>query len=367
MMTRIPFVNLNRQYERIRGDVDAVLSDVLARQNFINGPLSKAFAQNFNAAIGSPYGHGCSNGTAAISLALEALGVGPGDEVVTVAHTFIATIEAIYHVGATPVFVDIDPDTYTMDVAKIVVTDRTRAIMPVHIYGNMANMDAIIALAKKHDLLVIEDSAQAHLATYKGRYAGTIGDAGTFSFYPGKNLGAYGDAGFVTTRSEAVSARLARLIDHGRLSKYEHDIIGYNQRIDEIQAGILDVKLRHLAEWTHNRRSRAARYDAALSARGFKTMVQQQDSEAVYHLYVVEVSNREETLAHLNAEGIGCGVHYPVPLHRQPALKGSMPADVALPVTERVADRIMSLPICGELTDAEQDAAIAAFLKVARP
>lgn len=366
-MHAIPFVNLHRQYENIGREINEAVADVIKRQNFINGPVVREFSAVFNAAIGAAHGFGCSNGTAAISLALEALGVGRGDEVITVAHSFFATVEAIYHVGAKPVFVDIDPQTYTIDLSKIEVTPRTKAIIPVHIYGNPADMDPLMALAAKQGLYVVEDAAQAHLASYRGRCAGTIGDAGTFSFYPGKNLGAYGDAGFVTARNPDVARLLSSLIDHGRQSKYTHDIIGYNQRMDEIQAAVLKVKLSYLKSWTDRRRQLAERYDSALRRDGFKTIVSFEGANPVYHLYVVEVANRDNVLESLRAAGIGCGVHYPVPLHQQPALLNGDGKGVSLPVTERVAGRILSLPICGDLTDAEQDRVIEAFLKTARP
>jgi len=363
----IPFVNLKAQYQRIKPEVLAAMGEVLDTSAFIQGEFAARFEREFVAAQGAAHGIGCSNGTAAIALALEALGIGAGMEVITVPNTFIATVEAIFQVGARPVFVDVDPLTQEIDPALIeaAITPRTRAIMPVHLFGNVCDMDPIMALAAKHDLKVVEDAAQAHLATYKGRGAGTIGDAGTFSFYPGKNLGAYGDAGFVTVRDPVVAARVRKLADHGRDTKYEHSLIGYNQRMDGLQAAVLSVKLKYLAQWTEARRQRAARYRQLISAPGVTCAQPTAGADPVYHLFVVEVGNREEVLRHLQAQGIAAGIHYPVPLHRQPALVAQGYGG-SYPVTERLAGRIMSLPICAEISDAEQDLVVREFNRVAR-
>ena len=363
----IPLVNLKRQYETLKPEIDAAVADVITRQEFIHGSKVKAFTASWLAALGAQHGTGCANGTVAISAALRALGVGAGDEVITTAHTFFATVEAIFAVGATPVFADIDPRTYNIDVATTGATPRTKAILPVHLYGNAADMDAVMAFATKHRLKVIEDTAQAHLGTFSGRTLGTIGDVGTFSFYPGKNLGAYGDAGFIVARDGAVGAKIAKLVDHGRESKYSHDVIGDNLRMDEIQAAVLSVKLRRLAAWTARRQAVAHRYEARLKAGGFKTIVPHKGGSCVYHLYVVEVSNRDEVLEALKAKGIGAGVHYPLPLHRQPALKNHPCATVSLPHTERAATRVISLPICADITDDEVRRVMDAFLSCAKP
>ncbi len=365
----IPLVNLKRQYASLREEIDRAFAPVLASQHFIRGPAVRAFETAWLKALGAAHGSGCSNGTSALALALEALGVGRGDEVITTTHTFIATAEAIRHVGATPVFVDIEPASYTIDPAAMAaaVTSRTRALIPVHIYGTAAGMDDILALAARHDLAVVEDAAQAHLGRYRGRMLGTLGDAGTFSFYPGKNLGAYGDAGFVVARDAAVADRISRLLDHGRASKYLHDMVGWNHRMDDLQAAVLSVKLARLEAWTETRRQRAADYAARLKPRGFKLVEPLPGSEPVWHLFVVEASNRDETVAALQAAGIGCGVHYPVPLHLQPAFTGCGQARGSLPVTERIAGRILSLPLCPELTPAELDRVCEVFLAVARP
>jgi dTDP-4-amino-4,6-dideoxygalactose transaminase len=365
----IPFVDLESQYRKIQPRIVAAMNEVLESRAFIQGPFADRFERAFADTMGVKHGLGCANGTAAISLALEAMGITRGDEVITVSHTFFATAEAIYHVGATPVFVDIDPRSYTLDPARLeaAITPRTRAIIPVHLYGTPADMAAIIAVASRHGLKVIEDAAQAHLATYHDKFAGALGDAASFSFYPGKNLGAFGDAGFISTDSDEVAQRIKRLRDHGRLSKYEHDVIGYNQRMDGLQAAILSVKLGHLPQWTAIRRRNAALYDSLLRPRGFKTIEAHIHIKSAYHLYVVEVENRDEMLKVLGENGIGCGVHYPVPLHLQPALKGKVAGRDALPHTERAAGRVMSLPMCGELTEDKVEQVCRVFLSRARP
>jgi dTDP-4-amino-4,6-dideoxygalactose transaminase len=365
----IPFVDLESQYRLLKPEIARAIDDVLESRAFIQGPFAAQFEKEFSGAVGARHGVGCANGTAAIALALEAMGIGRGDEVITVSHTFFATAEAIYHVGATPVFVDIDPRSYTLnpDSLEEAITPRTKAIIVVHLYGTPADMDAITTVAARHGLKVLEDAAQAHLATYRGKCAGTLGDAASFSFYPGKNLGAFGDAGFITTDSDETAQRLKRLRDHGRLSKYEHDVIGYNQRMDGLQAAILSVKLKYLAGWTESRRRNAARYDTRLRAKGFKTIETPDHIQSAYHLYVVEVENRKEMLKHLSEASIGCGVHYPVPLHLQPALKGKVTGSDALPHTERAAARVLSLPMCGELTEEKVDRVCDVFLAHARP
>jgi dTDP-4-amino-4,6-dideoxygalactose transaminase len=301
---------------------------------------------------------GCSNGTAAIALALEALGIGEGDEVITVAHTFIATAEAICEVGARPVFVDIRPDTYLLDPAQLeaAITPRTRAIVPVHLYGHCCDMSPIMEVARLHGLKVVEDCAQAHLATYGGRPVGSFGDAGTFSFYPGKNLGALGDAGCIVTSDADLALRLRKMRDHGRLSKYEHDIVGYNERMDGIQAAVLMVKLDHLTEWTEARRHSAQRYRERLTSLGLKTITPTVQAQPVWHLFVTEVEHRDEVVDRLQSAGIGTGVHYPLPLHLQPALEKFGYRKGAFPHTEAASERVLSLPICAEITDAQVDA-----------
>jgi dTDP-4-amino-4,6-dideoxygalactose transaminase len=365
---KIPFVNLDRQYDALRDEIATAIGQVLDSKAFILGPYVEKFEREFAAFHDTKHAIGCSSGTSAISLAVEALGIGGGDEVVTVGHTFAASAGAIRHAGAVPVFIDIEPAAYTMDVGAIeaAITSRTKAIMPVHIYGTPCDMPGIGEIAKRRGIAVIEDAAQAHGATIGGRKIGGFGAAATFSFYPGKNLGAYGDAGAVVTNDDALAERIRKLRDHGRMSKYLHDVIGYNHRIDGIQGAILSVKLKYLAAWNERRRAVAARYDAAFRPRGFKTIEPPSGTESVYHLYVVEVSNRDVVQHALADRGIATGVHYPVPLNKQPAF-APWSGDAPLPVTERIVPRIVSLPICAEITNGEQDQVIAAFLDVAAP
>ncbi len=365
----VPFLNLAAQYQRLKPAIMDAVEEVFERQAFIQGPYADRFARSFCETIDAEYGVGCANGTSAVALALMGAGVGPGDEVITVAHTFIATAEAISQLGATPVFVDIDPVTYTIDpvAAERAVTERTKAILPVHIYGGSCDMDRLNALASQKGLKVVEDAAQAHLATYRGRFAGTLGATAAFSFYPGKNLGAFGDAGFVTAKEKSAADLIRRSLDHGRSSKYEHEIIGNNYRMDGVQAAILSVKLPHLAGWIARRREIAATYDEALMKRGFTVARPVEGCVSAYHLYVVEVANREETMGRLRDERIGCGVHYPVPLHLQPAYASPTRPKGSLPHTERAASRVMSLPICPEMRDGQVDRVIDVFSRVGRP
>lgn len=365
----IELVNLERQFREIEGDVRAAIDGVLKNMAFIQGPAAQSFANEFAQAVGARHMVCCSNGTSALSIALEALGVGRDDEVITVANTFFATAEAICHVGAKPVFADIDPGSHTIDPNAVAaaVSPRTKAIMPVHLYGSPCDMNALLAIAQRHGLFVIEDCAQAHLARYHGQGVGSIGDAAGFSFYPGKNLGAFGDAGAMAFRSEQVANRARQLIDHGRVSKYAHELIGYNHRMDGLQAAILRAKLPYLAAWTRRRQTAAARYHARLEDAGFAFPRPVEGGEPVYHLMVVEVSNRAETMEALRHAGVTTGIHYPIPLHRQAALVARGFGQDALPVTEHLAERIMSLPICGSISDEEIDQVCDQFLKVARP
>lgn len=367
-MDKIPLVNLGRQYESMRDEINAAIQQVLDSRAFIQGPYVEAFEKAFAAFAGSRHAIGCSNGTAAIALALEALGVGQGDEVITVAHTFAASANAIRNVGAVPVFVDIEPASYTMDVEQVAraIGPKTRAILPVHIYGTSCNMDELAGVVAGRDIAIVEDAAQAHGAAFDGRPVGAVGSAATYSFYPGKNLGAYGDAGAITTNDDVLAGRLRKLRDHGRTSKYLHDSVGYNHRMDGIQGAVLSVKLARLAGWNDRRRALAARYDAAFRRKGFKTVMPSNRTRPVYHLYVVECANRDDVQKALAAAGIDSGVHYPVPLHRQESF-ASFGAGASFPVTERIAERIISLPICADLTDAEQDRIVGTFLKAARP
>ena len=355
-MTSIPFVDLKAQYLSIKSEIDAAIQNVLDTSNFIMGENVKKFEQEFAAWSGAPFAIGCSSCTTAIHLALLGCKIEPGDEVITVSHTFIATAEAICHCGATPVFVDVDPETYNISPEQIeaAITPRTKAIIPVHLYGQCADMEPILELAEKHGLRVIEDFAQAHGAEYQGRRAGTMGDFGCFSFFPGKNLGAYGDAGAVITKNESDARLLRLLVNHGRESKYEHEIIGYNYRMDALQAAILRVKLRRLDSWIAARRRIARRYGELLKGLPIQTPIERH--KHVYHLYVIQCDDREGAAAALKKQGIATGVHYPLPLHLQPCFKGMKGSTSGnFPVTENLARRVLSLPIFPELTESQQD------------
>ena len=353
MTATIPLVDLKAQYATIKPEIDAAIARVLAETSFIMGPEVEAFDREFAAWIGAPHAIGVSSGTDALHLVLRALGVGPGDEVITSSMSFVASAEAIVMAGATPVFADIDPRTYNIDPGRIAerITPRTKVLMPVHLYGQPADMDPILELARDRGLSVVEDAAQAHGARYKGRPVGTLGDAGCFSFYPGKNLGAYGDAGAVTTTRADIAERVRMLRDHGRRSKYEHFIDGYGNRIDALQAAILRVKLRHLTAWTEARRRIAGAYASTLRAAGVAPTHVPEWAEPVWHLYVVRVKGRAAAQAALKSAGIDSGVHYPIPLHRQPVYARLGYAPGSLPVAEQAADEVLSLPIYPELPD----------------
>ncbi len=362
MNQSIPLVDLQAQYQSIQGEIDGAMRRVVESAQFIMGPDVAAFEAEYGARCGVPYCVGVGSGTAALELTLRALGIGPGDEVITVAHTFIATAEAISAVGALPVFVDIDPLTYTLDpnaLAKA-ITPRTRAVMPVHLYGQPADMTRIGALAAEHNLALIEDAAQAHGATWEGRTVGGFADAACFSFYPGKNLGAFGDAGAVTTHNEELAAHVRLLRNHGRRSKYLHDMIGFGHRIDTLQAAILRAKLPFLAAWTEARRRLAARYGRLLQHSGVTLPSVAPAANPVWHLYVIRTEMREHLLQALQSKGIGAGVHYPVPLHLQPAYASLGYRAGSLPVTEAVAATCVSLPLYPEMSDAQQDVVVEA-------
>lgn len=361
---KVQFVDLKAQYQSIKDEIEVAIGEVLTSCAFIN---SRSFEADFAAYVGADHCVGVGNGTDALCLAMQALDIGAGDEVITAANTFIATAEGITYTGATPVFVDCDATTYNIDPAKIeaAITSRTKAVVPVHLYGQPADMDPILDLARKHGLKVIEDAAQAHGALYGDRRIGTLGDAACFSFYPGKNLGAYGDAGAVTTGDEELATRIRKLSDHGSNVKYRHDFPGMNSRLDGIQGAVLSVKLRHLEDWTEKRIAAAARYDEGL--RDVCVVPQTAPgSRHVFHLYVIQVENREELMEHLNGQGIGCGIHYPhpVPLTAAYADLGATPDQ--FPVAGHAADRIVSLPMHGDLTPEMTDFVIEEVRKVAR-
>jgi dTDP-4-amino-4,6-dideoxygalactose transaminase len=350
----IPLVDLRAQYAAIQPEIDAAIARVIASTSFIGGQEVSNFEAAFAAFQGVKRCVGVSSGTAAIFLALKALNIGAGDEVITTPHTFIATVEPMVDMGITPVFVDIDPDTFNLDPDRIeaAITPRTKAIMPVHLYGQIAPMDAIMAIAERHGLIVIEDAAQAHGAVYQGKRAGQWGRIACFSFYPGKNLGAYGDAGAICTNDDALADRIAKLRDHGRTSKYGHDISGYGERLDALQAAILGAKLPHLADWNAARRRIAAEYTELLDDMdGVRTPIVMPESEPVFHIYCIRVNgNRDAILAGLKKRGVEAGIHYPIPLHQQVALSPLGYADGAFPHSEAAAKSILSLPIYPELT-----------------
>ena len=328
------------------------IEDVLDSMHLFLGPNVQLFEQEFAAYCGASFGIGVGNGTDALHLALRAAGVGPGDEVITVAHTFFATAEAIVMVGATPVFVDIEPDTYLMDASQIEgrLTSRTRAILPVHLYGQMADMDAIMRIAARHNLVVVEDAAEAHGADYKGRRAGSIGHLGCFSFYYSKNLGAYGEAGAVVTSDADLARRLRRYRDHGSEQRYHHAEYGFNSRLDEIQAAILRVKLRYLDVWNAQRRQHAATYTRLLSGSGVALPATAPDRSHAWYVYVVRSPERDALRRTLAEREIGTGVHFPIPIHLQDACRGLGYRAGDLPVTERVAREVLSIPMYAELT-----------------
>lgn len=357
MAESIPLVDLQAQYAAIHEEVDEAIRRVVESAQFIMGPDVAAFEAEFAAWCGVPHCVGVGSGTAALELTLRALGVEPGHEVVTVAHTFIATAEAISAVGAKPVFVDIDPLTYTLDpdAFAAAITPRTRAVIPVHLYGQPADMTQIGAIAAQHGIAVVEDAAQAHGATWEGTTIGSFGDAACFSFYPGKNLGAYGDAGAVTSRHEAIAEQVRSLRNHGRRSKYLHDQVGFGHRMDTLQAAILRVKLPHLRAWTTERQRLAARYSSLLQESGVTLPYVAPAAEPVWHLYVIRTTERDAMVQDLTRQGIGVGVHYPVPLHLQPAYADLGYCPGSLPVTEAVAATCVSLPLYPELSDAQQD------------
>lgn len=352
----IPLVDLTAQYQPLREDILSRIAEILDGMRLFLGPNVQAFESEFAAFCQVRHAVGISDGTTALQLALLACGVGPGDEVITVSHTFIATAEAIALVGAEPVFVDVDPRLYTMRVEQIGgrITPRTRAIVPVHLYGQPADMDPILAMADEHDLYVIEDACQAHGARYKGRRVGGLGHVAAFSFYFSKNLGAYGEAGLVTTNDGELAERVRMLRDHGSSRRYHHQVVGVNGRLDEIQAAVLRAKLPHLEDWNQSRRRNAAHYSELLSrVEGVVVPRVASYAEHVFHLYVVRVPRRDELRQRLSERGVGTGIHYPVPCHLQEAIRSSGLGPGSLPTTEQVANEILSLPMYPELT-AEQ-------------
>ncbi|HEU5383083.1 MAG TPA: DegT/DnrJ/EryC1/StrS family aminotransferase [Ktedonobacteraceae bacterium] len=361
---QIPLVDLKAQYAAIKPEILAAIEGVLEGMQLFLGPQTRLFEEEFAAFCGASHGVGVASGTDALELALRACQIGPGDEVITVANSFIATVEAIALVGARPVFVDIEPETYMMDWRQLegVLTERTRAIIPVHLYGHPVEMRPVLDFARRHNLRVIEDASQAHGALYEGQPVGGLGDIGCFSLYCSKNLGAYGEAGICVTNDVDLAESMQLWRDHGQKPRYYHGFLGTNGRIDEIQSAILHVKMRYLAEWNRARQAHAQVYTEQLRGVVEKTPQAQNWGEHVYYVYVVEVHERDAFRQALEAEGIASGIHYPVPLHLQPACAEYGYQRGSFPVTERVAERIVSLPMYPELT-AEQLARVVAAVK----
>jgi dTDP-4-amino-4,6-dideoxygalactose transaminase len=351
----IPFVDLKAQYASIKTEVNAAIQGVLDSCQFTLGSEVAAFEEEFAAYCQTAHGIGVNTGTSALHLALLAANIGPGDEVITVPFTFVATVSAIHYTGATPVFVDIDPRTFTMDAGAIeaAITERTKAILPVHLYGQTADMDPILEIARRRGLLVIEDAAQAHGAEYKGRRAGSLGDMGCFSFYPGKNLGAYGEGGMVVTDNADYTRTIRMLRDWGAEKKYQHVLKGYNYRMEGIQGAVLRVKLRHLETWTEARRAAAVRYDSLLAECGVATPEAMTYARHVYHVYAIRSSHRQQWQEALHAQGIQTGIHYPIPIHLLPAFADLGYKAGQFPHSEQAANEVLSLPMFAELT-AEQ-------------
>ena len=349
----IPFVDLQTQYQSIKEEVDPAVHRVLKKCDFVLGQAVRDFEKAFAAYCEAEFAVGVDSGYSALELALHGFGIGPGDEVITQANTFMATALAIHNTGAKPVLVDIDPDTYNMDpsLLEAAITPATKAIMPVHLYGQPADMDAIMAVANKHGLVVVEDAAQGHGARVNGKRVGGIGHAAGFSFYPGKNLGAYGDGGAVVTNDPELAEKIVMLRNLGMKVKYHHEVKGFNHRLDTIQAAVLGVKLNHLDDWNAGRRQAAAWYEEFLADTPAITPKTAVFAEPVYHLYVVRVpGNREELMAYLREAGIASGLHYPIPIHCQPAFAELEYKEGDFPITEAYASSILSLPMFGELT-----------------
>jgi len=349
---RVPFVDLAAQYATIAEEIDEATSKVLHRTDFILGRDVGLFEEEFAALCETEYAVGVDSGTSALELALRAYGIGPGDEVITAANTFIATALAISYTGATPILVDVDPQTYTMDISGLerAITDRTKAAIPVHLYGHPADMDPILDLAQQHGLVVIEDACQAHGAKYKGKRVGSLGHAAAFSFYPAKNLGAYGDGGMVLTNDERVAESLQMLRNVGQREKYHHLLKGYNHRLDTLQAAVLRVKLHYLDAWNAARRRHAHLYDELLAHSSVAVPAEADYAESIYHLYVIRVADRDTLRAYLRDKGIATGIHYPIPIHLQPAYRDLGYGQGSFPVTEEYARQILSLPMYAELT-----------------
>lgn len=362
-MTNIPLVGLFDQYQTIKSEIDSAIQNIITNSAFIGGQEVRKFEEEFAAYCEASSCVGVGNGTDALYLTLRALGIGEGDEVITVAHTFIATTEAISMTGASAVFVDIKDDTMLMDPGLLenAITERTKAIIPVHLYGQPCDMTAIMEISRRHNLKVVEDAAQAHGARWKGQRVGSIGDAACFSFYPGKNLGAFGDAGAVVSNDDSLIEHVRMIANHGRLEKYTHRMEGVNSRLDGIQAAVLRVKLRHLDKWNQRRQEHADFYLESLVDSGMRSQHVDPDATPVWHLFVVRVSDRESLQERLKHSGIATGIHYPVPLHLQPAYEQRQLPLGTLPVTEKTAGEVLSLPMYAELTNGQLERVVDAL------
>ncbi|HTZ83951.1 MAG TPA: DegT/DnrJ/EryC1/StrS family aminotransferase [Candidatus Acidoferrales bacterium] len=352
---KVPYLDLKAQYRSIKSEIDAAVAGVLESCQFILGSEVAKFEQEFAAYCGASECIALNSGTSALHLALLATGVGPGDEVITVPFTFVASVAAVLYTGARPVLIDIDPHSFTMDPAKIesAITPRTKVILPVHLYGQTADMGLILEIARRHNLIVIEDAAQAHGAKYKGRAAGSIGDIGCFSFYPAKNLGAYGEGGAVTTSNPQYAKTVRMLRDWGQEGKYRHVLRGFNYRMEGFQGAILRVKLRHLEEWTERRRAIAQIYNQLLSDMNVETPREMPWARHVYHVYSVRSEKRDALQAALLAEGIQTAIHYALPAHLQPAYADLGYSKGDLPESEKASEEVLALPVYPELTDTQ--------------
>lgn len=355
--SKIQFVDLHAQYESVSAELDAAVLNTMRRGDYILGESVNRFEEEWAAYCQASHGVGLDSGLSALELALRANDIGPGDEVITVANTFVATVLAISHCGATPVLVDCDPTTYNIDVRQIesAITPRTAAIIPVHLYGQPADMDVVMDIADRHGLLVIEDACQAHGAYYGQRRVGSIGHAAAFSFYPAKNLGAAGDAGALVTNDAGMAAKVRTLRNYGSREKYTHVVQGYNRRLDTLQAAVLRVKLKHLDAWNTSRASHAQRYSRQLARTSVLTPAEGGNCSSVWHLYVIQSDRRDALRRHLTERGVSVGLHYPIPIHLQEAYRGLGYTQGQFPVSEMYAERILSLPMYAELPESAID------------
>jgi dTDP-4-amino-4,6-dideoxygalactose transaminase len=362
-MTRIPYLDLKAQYTAIRDEVQAALAEVCESAQFAQGPPTQAFEKEFATYCDARHCVSLNSGTSALHLALRCLNIRPGDEVITTPFTFIATAWAINYVGATPVFVDIDPVRRTLDPAKLeaAITLRTKAIIPVHVFGLPADMGAIDTIARKHQLPVVEDAAQAHGALYKGTRVGRFGQISCFSFYPTKNLGAYGEGGAIVTSDEKLAARARSLREHAQSARYVHEEVGYNYRMDSLQAAVLRVKLKYLDRWNAARAAHAKRYSELLAGSSYALPATPPDSQSVWHCYVIESDQRDKIRSSLETAGIGTTINYPLPLHLQPVYKTLGYQRGGLPIAERLCERCISLPMYPELSDEQIDCVVRAL------